>query len=428
MRVLLYCINYAPELTGIGKYAAEMAEWLGAHGASVTVVTAPPYYPAWRIDPRYSGWRYRRENIAGVEVIRCPLWVPRRANGLKRIMHLISFAVTSLPIVLWLALRARPRMVFVVEPPLFAAPGALLAARMAGARAWLHVQDFEIDAAFELGMLRSNLLRRLVQMLEGWLMRRFDRVSTISPRMLQRLRTKGIAPEKTTLFPNWVELDRIRPLPYSAHLRAQRFGDVQTIILYSGNMGRKQGLEIVIEAAKILLDRGDNALFLLCGDGVAKPELEQSASGLKNVVFWPLVPLRRLNVMLNLADIHVLPQRADTEDLVLPSKLTNMLASGRPVVATVTPDSQIAELLDSCGVVVPPGDPMRLADALSELVHDPKRRQALGVIARRVAERLWDKQAVLAAAFQGTLDLHVSAQAETAAPIAVEQRKTGTMN
>src|SRR5262245_59923488 len=137
-RVLIYGINYAPELTGAGKYTGEMAAWLAGRRAEVTVVTAPPYYPAWRVAAPHSAWRYRVEKHDGAEVLRCPLFVPRRATGLKRALHLLSFALTSLPVVVWLAVRRRPRLIVAVAPPLFAAPAAWLAARLTGASAWLH--------------------------------------------------------------------------------------------------------------------------------------------------------------------------------------------------------------------------------------------------------------------------------------------------
>jgi len=403
LRALIYGINYAPELTGIGRYTGEMAEWLAARGMDVTVVTAPQYYPAWRVADGYSAIRYRKERVGGVDVWRCPLWVPRRPTGLRRLLHLASFALSSLPVMMWLAVRLRPRLVLVVEPPLFAAPAALLVARLCGASAWLHVQDFEVDAAFDLGMLRSRALRRTTAAIERWLMRRFDCVSTISERMVQRLAAKGVAAARTRLFPNWVDLGRIRPLASASELRSANFGDDQVVVLYSGNIGKKQGLETVLRAAELLAASNPGVRFVFCGDGAGRTELERAAHGLPNVEFWPLVPAERLNDLLNAADIHVLPQRADAADLVFPSKLTNMLASGRVVVATAHSGTQVAGMLTGCGAVVPPDDPRALADALLALARDHRRREELGALGRRLAERLWDRDAVLEAAFHDYL-------------------------
>ena len=187
MRILINSINYSPELTGIGKYTGEMAEWLAGQGHEVRVITAPPYYPAWQIAGGYSARWYKREVMAGVRIFRCPLWVPGKPTGLTRILHLASFAVSSFPLMLWHGLTWRPNIVFVVEPPLFCAPAAWITARIGGARAWLHVQDFEVDAAFDLGILRSGKLRAAVLAVEKWLLHRFDTVSTISERMVDRL-------------------------------------------------------------------------------------------------------------------------------------------------------------------------------------------------------------------------------------------------
>lgn len=394
MRILLVGINYAPELTGIGKYSGEMAEWLATTGHEVRVVTAPPYYPEWRVADGYSAWRYSRERQSGVSIWRCPIWVPARPSGLKRLLHLASFALSSLPVlvgqIFW-----RVDVVISVEPPLFCAPTAWLCARLSGAKLWLHIQDFEVDAAFELGILRAPFLRRVVSQMESWLMRRFDRVSTISPNMLQRVILKGVAEEKVVLFPNWVDLDAVFPLEAPSAMR-QEMGIASdcTVVLYSGNMGEKQGLEIVLEAAVSLVYKAD-IQFVLCGDGAARQRLQQKYSGLSNVLWLPLQPLERLNDLLNMADIHLLPQRAGAEDLVMPSKLTGMLASGRPIVATANKGSQISEALLNCGVVTDPGNFEQFSYAILELSGNKARCGILGANAREYALRNLGKTSVL---------------------------------
>lgn len=398
-RLLLIAINYWPELTGIGKYTGEMAEWLAENGWNVRVITAPPYYPAWRINPNYSGWRYHSENRHGVSITRCPLWVPKQLNGVKRILHLLSFGLSSFPLILWQAWRWRPDILFTVEPPLFCAPAALVGAWLGNAQSWLHVQDFEVDAAFELGILRSKRLRGWIVAVEKFLLMRFDRVSAISDRMVERLKQKKVVESRRVLFQNWVELDHIRPLRATSPLRAEwGMKDNEVVILYSGNLGEKQGLEIIIEAARKLQNQTE-FVFLLCGDGAARLRFEQMAKGVANLQFKPLQAAARLNDLLNLADIHVLPQRADAADLVLPSKLTNMLASGRPVVATASAGTQVADLVRDCGIVVPPGDATVFADALSSLAKSRDLRRTLGLKARALAEQLWDKDRLLSEAF-----------------------------
>jgi colanic acid biosynthesis glycosyl transferase WcaI len=394
MRILIVGINYAPELTGIGKYSSEMAEWLVQAGHEVRVVTAPPYYPEWRVAKDYSAWRYNTETKQGVSIWRCPLWVPARPSGLKRLLHLASFAISSLPIlvrqIFW-----RPEVVLVIEPPLFCAPMAWMCARLSGAKAWLHVQDFEVDAAFDLGILRARWMRILVSGLESWLMRRFDRVSTISSNMMMRLVQKNVAVEKTGLFANWVDVDAIFPLSVPSVLRRQLGLSSDCIVaLYSGNMGEKQGLEIVLEAAGRLAGE-DGIRFVLCGDGAARQRLQQKYAGLTNVQWLPLQPSEWLNDLLNMANIHLLPQRSGAEDLVMPSKLTGMLASGRPVIATANQGTQISRVLPDCGLVVEPDNIEHFARAILLLARDVDRRAEMGKHAREFALRHWAKENVM---------------------------------
>lgn len=400
MRILINGINYHPELTGIGKYTGEMAEWAARNGHEVRVVTAPPYYPAWRLGDGYSGRGYHREELAGVHVVRCPLWVPRVPTGKKRILHLGLFALACAPVMLWEALAWRPDLVLVVEPAVFCAPVAWLSAKVARGRAWLHVQDFEIDAAFGLGLLTSTRLKRLVVAGERLLMRRFQIVSTISARMLNRLEDKGVAASRRLLFPNWVDTEQIHPLGGPSPMRRElSVSQDATVCLYSGNMGQKQGLEILVEAARLLEDRSD-IVFLFCGDGAARSRLETLSAGLQNVRFLPLQPLARLNDLLNAADIHLLPQRDDAADLVMPSKLGAMLASGRPVVATARSGTEIAEVVGRYGVVVAPGDGAAFAAAITDLAAVPDRRAELGAAGGAYAAAYLDCESVLRAAFR----------------------------
>jgi len=384
MRILLVGINYAPELTGIGKYSSEMAEWMASTGYEVRVVSAPPYYPEWRVADEYSGGRYSKEERAGVSIWRCPLWVPARPTGLKRLVHLASFGLSSLPIMLrqvfW-----RPDVVIAIEPPLFCAPTAWLCARLSGASAWLHVQDFEVDAAFELGILRSKGLRKTVSILESWLMRRFDRVSTISHNMVRRLIHKSVAAERTVLFTNWVDVDSIFPMSHSSPMR-QQLGIAPDcmVALYSGNMGEKQGLEIILDTAAALTNE-QNVQFILCGDGAVRQRLQEQYRSLPNVKWLPLQPLERLNDLLNMADVHLLPQKSGAEDLVMPSKLTGMLASGRPVIATANQRTQIAMVLVDCGLVVEPDNMVAFSNSILRLADDVELRNHLGKQARNYA-------------------------------------------
>ena len=395
VRILIYGLNFAPELTGIGKYTGEMAAFLAEEGHEVHVITTPPYYPQWRIASGYSGFRYKKENWRGVTVYRCPLWVPARVNGPRRILYLASFALSSLPVALaqtcW-----RPERVVAIIPAISSAPAAAMVARLVRGKSWLHIQDFELDAAIRLGMLPGlGPLYRLAQVVEGAIYRRFDRVSTISNRMLEYLKRKGVPSEHITLFPNWVDTRQIFPICGYNELRRELKikGDCQ-VILYSGAMGQKQGLEVVVNAARLLANEND-ILFLLCGEGSARSQLEALANGLPNVRFLPLQPFERLNELLNLASIHILPQSSGAADLVMPSKLSGILASGRPVIVTARSGTELADVIEPLGRVIPPESPESLAESILDLARHPDLRVELGRRGQAYVERTWAKQIVL---------------------------------
>ena len=400
MRLLIYGLNHAPEPTGIGKFTGEMAAWLASRGHEVRVVTAPPYYPAWRVGPGYSAWRWQREEIEGARVYRCPLYVPAQPSGTKRILHLASFALSSLPVALWQALVFRPQVLIAIAPALTSIPGARLAAALGGAAAWLHIQDFEIDAAFALGMVSGGPVRRFALGSESWLLRRFHRVSSITPAMVARLGEKGVAAARRRLFPNWVDTATIRPAG-SALRRELGLPPEAVVALYSGNMGEKQGVETLAEVARSLA--GSPVILLLAGAGAAEPRLRAATAGFPQVRWLPLQPVAKLNDLLNAADLHLLPQRADAADLVMPSKLAFMLASGKPVVAGAAPGTALARAIEGAGIAVPPGDPAAMAAAVLALAQDGGRRQLLGEAARARAVAEWDREAILAA-FESELE------------------------
>jgi colanic acid biosynthesis glycosyl transferase WcaI len=398
MKILLCSANFAPEPTGIGKYSGEMAAWLAARGHEVRAVVAPPYYPVWRVSRNYRWPPYRREQWSGVDVWRAPLWVPASPTGITRVLHLLSFAFMSFPVMLRQAFWS-PDLVITVAPALVCAPTALLTARLCGAQTWLHIQDFEVDVAFQMGLLKGNLLERLVLRMERSLMCRFDIVSSISGRMVERLLHKGVSQERICYFPNWVDISRFKPASTSAAYRA-RLGIASdaVVVLFSGTLGGKQGLMAIPAAATLLAARKD-IVFVVCGDGMMKSELETATADLPNVRLFPLQPAERLGELLCMADIHLLPQNLGAADLVLPSKLSGMLASGRPVIATCLAGTELEAVVSQCGIAVPPEDSAELAAAICGLADDAAARQELGRRARMYAEENFERDAILGRVF-----------------------------
>lgn len=395
VKILIVGLNFYPELTGIGRYTGELASHLAEAGHQIHVVTALPYYPHWKIRESYRGRPYRKESWRGVEVQRCPLWVPRRPSGSARLLHLASFAISSLP-VLMAQLPWKPAVVLCIAPSMMNAPFVLAFAKLSGARTWLHIQDFELDAATSLKLLPGpKFAFRLAQAFERFFLTRFASVSTISEKMRLLCIQKGVKPECTFLLPNWVDTSRIRPLSGPNCLRTEL--DIPShvfVALYHGNMGSKQGLGILLEAAHLLASI-PQILFVLCGEGSAKKELEEKAVYLPNVRFLDLQTEEKLNELVNLADVHLLPQLSGAGDFVMPSKLTTMLASGKPVIAGSYSGTQISKVLNSIGIVVQPEDPTGFAEALIYLYENPAERLRLGDLGRAYACRHLDREIVL---------------------------------
>lgn len=366
-RIVIYGMNFAPEQIGVGRYSGELARYLAAAGHDVLAVTAPPHYPGWAVAPPHKAARYVAGRDGPVRVIRCPIFLPSRMGGLRRLLPPLTFALSSAPAVIWQILRRRPDCVLFVEPTLFSAPLGMLAAKLVGARTVLHVQDLEIDAAFAVGHLRGDRLRRVAGRLEGALMRRFDHVVAISRRMRERIVAKGVAPDRVALIRNWVDLSRIAPLGRPSRYRAELgIAEDAFVVLYAGSIGAKQALEVVLDAAETLVDTRQ-VFFVIAGGGPAEAKLVARYGALPNVRFVPLQPEERLGELLGLADLHVLPQQRGIADLVLPSKLGGMLASGKPVMVTAEPGTELHEFLSGTATLVPAGDSVAVAREIRRL-------------------------------------------------------------
>ena len=239
MRILICGLNFAPEVTGTGKYTTELAEYLTEQGNSVRVICAPPYYPQWKKPDKYKGINYQSEIWNGIELHRCPIYVPEKPTGLKRILHLGSFGLSS-SFALLDQIPWKPDIVFTIAPTLLSAPGVYLYSKSVKAVSWLHVQDFELEAASELAMLPGKrLIYPLAEKFEEFWFNRFDICSTISKRMLELLREKKVPAEKLYFLPNWVDTNQIFPLDYPSPIRGElNIPEEKFVILYAGNMGK----------------------------------------------------------------------------------------------------------------------------------------------------------------------------------------------
>lgn len=369
MRILIYGINYSPELTGIGKYTGEMAEWMVRQGHDVSVITAMPYYPEWQVHEKYKKKLWYKETINDVNIYRCPFYVPKRINSKKRILHELSF-VWSSSFCWFLALfKKRFDLVITINPPFYIGFFSYIYSIFKETVITTHVQDLQIDAAKNLDMLSSQKALNIMFNLEKKLLRKSDFISTLTLGMKDRIIKKGIEEDKIIILPNWVDTDFIKPMPKDQSLRNQFNIPIEdTVILYSGNMGKKQGLDLLINVAGQYRYRHD-VHFIMVGAGAEKDNLENMAKekGLTNMKFYPLLPYKELPALLATADIHLVLQKKDASDLVMPSKLTGILSAGGCAIVTAALGSSLYEDIRNhdMGILCEPESEYALKEAIN---------------------------------------------------------------
>lgn len=354
-RILLIGGNFSPEPTGIGKYNGEMIEWLSQQGYQCTVITTYPYYPQWKLkEPYKSHWWYKKEiiepnanrNTAAVTVYRCPHYIPANPTGKTRIMHDFSFFITAFFQLIVLLFKKKHEVVINVSPPLMPGLLAVLYKKIRGARFIYHIQDLQVDAANDLQMIKSKSLIGFLFGLERYILKHSDVVSSISVGMIKKIKAKIDKP--VIFFPNWSDTTFFYPVSDRAGLK-QEFGfdEKDSIVLYSGAIGEKQGLESILHAAKTM-ENIPGLKFVICGSGPYREKLKQVSDQmqLNNLFFLPLQPLEKFNRFLNMADVHLIIQKANAGDLVMPSKLTNVLAVGGLSIVTANEGTSLYELLE----------------------------------------------------------------------------------
>jgi putative colanic acid biosynthesis glycosyltransferase WcaI len=382
MRIVIWGINYPPELTGIAPCNSALCEFLAEMGNDVTMLTAFPYYPTWRKQARDAGKLFAYETCNGVQVIRCWHYVPSRPNALERILHELSFVTTSF---LKLLFAPRPDLLMVVSPPLLLGVAARAFCWLRGGRYLMHIQDLQPDAAIRLGMVRSKALIDFFRRAEYTAYRGAWRASAISHGMLEALRVRGVPEDKLLYFPNGVQLPG--PASVGRFREVNRFGADKFLVVYSGNLGVKQGLQKLIDASKILRNRSIE--LIICGEGAEKKRLLAAAVGLPNVWFKGLLDDQSYQEMLADADLMVIPLVAGSGNSFFPHKLLSSCAAGKPVLAVCDLDSELAQTVrtNRCGEVVPPEDAHHLARTLDALSQDRARLKSMGIAAREFAEQ-----------------------------------------
>lgn len=397
MRIAFLGINYWPDETGIAPFTTGRCEYLASRGHQVTVFTGFPYYPAWQVPAQYRGHLFSSEVRNGVTINRSWLYVPRRVNSIRRILHEASFAASSM--IRALAAQ-KPELLVVTTPPIALGLSAIALSRIWKIPYVQHVPDLQPDAAVDLGMLRPGRLTDFLYRVEKVGYRHAALVSTLTETMRQKIISKGIPAEKVVMFPDWARSELFSvPATEGGNAFRRSLGiKDEFLVVHAGNMGVKQGLEVILNAAE--RSRGDRGIrYLLVGDGSVRTQLQEraKAAALDNVQFVPLLPDDQFLDMLAASDLSLVTQQKIVADIVFPSKVITLMSSARAVVASVSPGSEVARVLREAdaGVLVPAEDPAALFEAITALRNDRSRRHQLGSNGRGFAERFWERQRTL---------------------------------
>ncbi|MDF0532148.1 WcaI family glycosyltransferase [Tsukamurella sp. 8F] len=384
MRITIVGINYAPEPTGIAPYTAGTARGLAARGHAVTVVTGVPHYPDWRVSEEYRGVRRRTESDGAVRLQRVGLYVPDGVTTARRVRMEAGFAARA-TVCGW----GRPEVVLVISPALLSAAAVVERARCMRVPVGVVVQDLYGPGVVETGVATGRAAQA-VATIERRVLSRADAVSVIHDRFRDQVAALGARRVRT--IRNWTHVAASAE-PTAAERSAMRrrhgWSDGETVVLHAGNMGLKQGLESVVDAAR-LVGSDDRIRFVLLGDGNRRRVLEEAGRDVGALQFLRPVDDDEFPVILAAADVLLINERPEVGDMALPSKLTSYAAAGRPVLAATRVDSVTAHEIRSAGLgsVIAPGDPALLARSAAELAADPARVDAFGAAGRRYAREV----------------------------------------
>ena len=358
-----------------------MIEWLSSKGFDCGVLTTYPYYPYWKIQEPYakkSYWFTKEKKMVPkgntpITIYRCPHYVPATPSGFKRILSDLSFFISAFCQLIGILFTKKYDYVIAVVPPFQLGLLSLLYKAIRGAKVIYHIQDLQIDAAHALGMIKSKPIIRLMFGVEKFILKKSDYVSSISDGMIANIQAKHH--REVLSFPNWANTEDFYPIPEKAELKkAFDLPPQKKVVLYSGAIGEKQGLDMLLRSAKDLMHL-DDLIFIICGSGPYKEKLIELSEelGLSNILFMPLQSKDKFNSFLNMADVHLVLQKADATDLVMPSKVTNILSVGGLALITTPQNNSLHAVISkyNMGILVQPENQALLTEGIERAIREP---------------------------------------------------------
>jgi len=338
-KITIIGLNFHPEDTAIGLYTTQLAEYLSHNNFKVEVITGFPYYPSWKIAEAYKKKpNFFKETINNIDIIRYKQYVPKNPTFIKRILLLLDFTfgcyINSFKI-------KQTDLVLTIVPFTSSVLIGNQIAKRNKAKHWVHIQDFEFDAAADTDLVgNKSKIFKFLFWIEKKLLNKANSISTISNAMLAKLQSKVSDNVSTHLLPNWVDVANINPEKAKKHpfLKSDNFK-----ILYSGNIGEKQDWNLFLEVVDKL--KNEKIDFIVVGSGSKKDWLIENINECSNVQYHPPVAYKELSDLLCSADLHILFQKNNVVDTVMPSKILGMMASAKPSIITGNLKSEVATVM-----------------------------------------------------------------------------------
>lgn len=405
MNLLVLCPHFAPDLAPTGEVMTQIASELVKRGNRLHIVTALPWYQHHRIEPGWEGQLVHHEDTDWGRITRVHPFPTDKRNIPARALAFGGF--TALTALAGLVSRSKPDAVLAMSPPLTLGAAGWAVARSRRVPFVFNIQDVFPDVAVELGAITNPKVIAFSKWLERETYLRSDAVTVLSEDLKDNVAAKIVgrrgqsgSPDKVRVIPNFIDTDRIKPSERENAYRKEFGLEGKTVVMYAGNVGMSQSLDLVIAAATHFSHDPDVA-FVINGGGVARPALEQAARGLSNVHFVDMQPKDRLAEVAAAADIHVVPLKAGLARSSVPSKLYTILAAGRAVVASVDPGTEVARTVEAAraGIAVGPDDPEAFTKALARLIESPDMARQMGTSGRRFVEQ-WASPAAVAEAYE----------------------------
>lgn len=384
MKALIVGLNYTPEPSGNAPYTTKLSQGLARYGISVKVLTGYPHYPEWKITDGYTGLSME-ENLEGVAVKRLRSTVPKRPNGLGRLLMEITFGVRTM-IERW----DRPDVVLVVSPALFSAAFAILRARIFRVPVGIWVQDLYSKGIEETGAGRSPL-SSLMKRLESAILNAADGVSVIHERFRDHvINDLGVPADRVRVIRNWTHVQHHHSFNRTAARKRLGWAATDFVALHAGNMGVKQGLENVIDTARLAGRSGSDVRFVLLGNGNQRRALESKGVGIDRLQFLEPLPDRDYSEALRSADVLLVNERPGVKEMSVPSKLTSYFVTGLPIIAATEAGSATAHELSAAGAGIraQAGSPVDLVAAIERLRTDPDSAKDFGAAGQKYSDRV----------------------------------------